>query len=424
MTMAVTMAEPQAARPVLWPFVIVILFMHFQFTKLAGFPLTIAPVFVVWFFVTHYRLALKPISWLMLVMLYLYPFVPALTGPNLPNLAGEFAKTYGLFVIHIGLLVMAFSAPIKPSATSPRDLARIAFRLLIITSVIDAAQSLVATLTGSIALYNLFGPFQYMYEQHTDTLLHYGSWIARAQGLYLEPSFAAMVAITLSVICLLARYREGTTKLILVAALIFIGSRGGQLVALVIIGLDWLLRLGHRWVVGLGIASLVLAVLSAPLLYQFASALGVLVHIDLSDFSTAGTSEYFRMVMGPIVLARTLPDYPLGLPFGSMEVIVGRITGFPLELPNNVYVLLYYFGIFGFLALLVLVALALFSLFRGNQQATRFYTLFIATLALSGSFLSPETTSLIFMLVFQYRNATERPPPTDARESPPCPAPT
>lgn len=383
-------------------FALILIFLHFQFFKVSGFPVTAAPLFLLWFFVRFYHLALTPYAWVCVFLAMFYPLLPLWDSPVRIQMA-DFFKTYALWILNFLLLWFAFRAPLRARA---EGLPRAAYIVVWSITLFSALQSGYATLTGSPLLYSPFGPFQYLYHQDPDLMM--AATIARAPVFYLEPSFAAQVIITAGGICLLAGYRPAIVKLLLVISMAFIGSRGGWLVVLALLALNYVVTVRPVILIQVALAGLALGLAASPLLVSLVLSGNTVVNFNMDAFEAEGTSEFLRIVLGPIIIARELPQHLLGLPFGSMELIVEKHFGVRLPFFSNLYVGVYYFGIVAIMSIFVFVGHAVDALLRRSYPKSMFCLLFATSLFISGSLLNPETTLLVVLAVYQYRLIVEQ----------------
>ena len=371
--------------------------LHLMLAEPAGYPLTIAPAAVTLVLVRHYagRMSmLKMTAWLALLLI---PFVNVLGAPS--DTLAKFVRTYGLYVFNVSVLWWATAARIDRCRN---DIVRGAFAALAVVACFSAAQSGLAFLTGSNALYNIFGNHQYLHLYDTD--LHNtgsGSW-SRAQGFYLEPSFGALVMVTMWVVCTLANYRVGAAGLIMAGALFFNRSFSGILTFMFLLAIHLGLSLGKRVSLFVKLAVTIGCVLIA------AVVLRQVLLARLAELNVEGASAYYRLISPLVVLRDVLQSRPFGVEMGQVESFLAPYgllqTGSEGNtLDNGLYVLVFYFGWLGIAAVTGLLATIASHIMRGRREAAIFWGYLLLSLGFSGAILVPEYAFLLVLVIYQYR---------------------
>ena len=423
-----------------------IIFLHFMFFSVWGYPLTIAPFALFGFILINYLVALKG-SWGWSVFLLLFPFINlilSMLGGGNPDVAHYF-RTYALWSYAALSILIAFKSPItKNIGHNSWSLERIALVCLVILCTFSVAQVMIFLGLGSDILYNIFGEHQYIKQYEISRFA--SDDVLRATGLYLEPSFNAFVVISLHIICLLARFRLWHSSVLTLLALFVIQSMAGLIAFIAIWGLIALnvhfgkaeaaLKLWSK----LSIANLVLVLVIAYSggvlgtstgLQKSASRLGIAYYgegachhnhvktpcaVDIANgisrFKELGvptSSAYYRIVAPLKVLKDVLVNEPLGEPFGQIEK---TLRGYNLlsggekltSLDNGIYILVFYFGWAGIAFLAFLIYRLMKSLFRpAGINELILLTYILLSLPFSGGIMSPEYVFMLVMILYQFR---------------------
>jgi putative colanic acid polymerase len=226
--------------------------------------------------------------------------------------------------------------------------------------------------------------------------------LSRAQGFYLEPSFGALVMITLCVVLLLAGYRTRAAMLIVAAGLFFNRSFSGIITFALIVAIHFGLSFGRH--VGRTVklaAAVALIGISGVVLRQVLVA-------RLSELTSEGASAYYRIISPLIVLRDVLQQHPFGVEMGQIEAFMvpyGLLqTGSEGNtLDNGLYVLVFYFGWIGLLMVLALFATAVVQVIAGHRDRAILRTFFFLSMAFSGAIFVPEYALLIMLVLLQFR---------------------
>jgi hypothetical protein len=155
------------------------------------------------------------------------------------------------------------------------------------------------------------------------------------------------------------------------------------------------------------------------LLVLLCATLGVIVFADFvlgrisggEDISTDST--YIRMVIPLDALSVTLADYPFGVPIGANAAVVqntiyGKYLNFAeTKITNGLYELILYFGWPGILVVAALTALMLYSYAIGQRAVAVILANLLLATAVSSSYLSIESSLLLYVLVASLRSAEQ-----------------
>lgn len=252
--------------------------------------------------------------------------------------------------------------------------------------------SCLQTLTGSFGIEFLFNPWrslQYLYEY--DPAVAYVEF-PRAQGFYLEPSFNALVILSLSFSWMLRGASAWHVSLVALPGLMATQSASGFIAAAVAVAGALIATRGRRLM-----STVVLGLFAVPVV-------GSYVWSRLNSLTDVGSSASYRLTQPVPLIADVLQETPFGRPLGSLESAV-KTYGFRMDgldvastLDNGSYVLIFYFGLFGLLVQVVGISILVFRLLGPRSQVLGgwlpLYWL-LASLSFTGAVYSPDYTALM-----------------------------
>jgi putative colanic acid polymerase len=373
----------------LFAFVFVI-FQHFQIVSVQGYPLTLGLFAgIVMILIVSPRNAFGPISivWSVIVVL---SAMGALASPEFSD-GVSFARTLLLMLLSSAVIVSGFYSRPREFIRSPHFAKALFFALIVVVGL-SVLQVLTGAM-GSVALFNPFGANQYLYQYQP--YLQYVA-VPRAQGFYLEPSYDAFVVGTLTV-CLLAlgRYKIPAVALGFVGLLACQSATG--LLLFVVVALVIGVRSNPR--VGLSALALLAALLwfAGPSLFN-----------RLSSIGTASSSANYRLVAPLEVMQNILSSGPFGYPLGSISDVMATYglqngTSAGSTLDNGFYVVIFYFGWAGLIALGAWLVATLRYVFRaaGDQSdLVRAVPLWLfSCMFFSGGIVLPEFAISLWLVI-------------------------
>lgn len=372
-----------------------VIFLHFMFVRVGGYPLTLAPFALAAFMFVSYRFKFPKYVIVLWSFLLVLPFLN-LTLPGSEVDLLEFMKTYLLWTLAVTVVLFATKAEVRLNSRWVSKAALVSLAILTFYSVAQAALYRYFSLD---LLYNPFGEHQYLYQY--DVLLHSGE--IRAPGFYLEPSFNAFIVTSMLFIAVVNNYRPVLALALAGIALLVIKALSGILIYGFIL-LGYLVLRGTRRQV-----STAIAILIASVVLMYATSVGAYVMERFADVSVEGASTYYRLVAPLPVLRDVLLNDLTGLPFGTTEEVLldyGLLLGDDLgsSLDNGFYLLIYYFGWVG-IAAVVLAALAgLLSRGRWVRVSTLYLLGYIfLSLFYSGGIFAPEYVFILVLVIYAWR---------------------
>lgn len=375
---------------------VAIIFLYAKMAAFNRYAITIGGIFCpIAFILSLRRFLLNPfvimssaffIIWPLIVMVGCTVFQSSLT----PEF-NQFIASYSLWAISVLLISMAFLTrkPMGFSETFVINIIILFFATLqwLGTSIFNTyiGYDIVQPLLGS----DLFN--SYLNIEDIDK--------ARAIGTYYEPSMCGRVIGTLCLIDVIRTKKVARNLLIVLIGLAATKSLG-LIILVAVLGVVLL---------GRNVKELVSLVLAGLVLF---SIQGALVSQRLVTQAGDQYSSTYRRIIAPIeTLGFAAIHYPLGIPIGSAELLAER-TGYAVEtgeskITNGTYEFITYFGLLGILVL----ASVLFSSFTLVAYGEREYAACILYIgmstALSGSFLSIESSLLTYFFISSCISARE-----------------
>ena len=384
-----------------------VILLHFQIASLGGFPLTIAPLATLLLLTKWRRLSTKSLGpWMVLVALFVLPFINVwqVTGAG-TDVVQDFARTYSLWSLACFMLWCTHFLNARTESTDDL-LPRAAFGCLVIVVAFCVAQIAAWRITGSDALYNPFGSRQYLYA--LDMPFGAGG-LVRAKGFFLEPSFCALVILTLWLVCVLRNYRVTASSVVATVGVVATSSVVGLLALAAFILVFWAAgRHRSRWrylVAVLGVGALLGIVVPG---------VGGYVVRRLLEIQTPGTSGYWRVTAPLSMIRELLTSYPTGILLGradqyvaSFGVLRGNAVGSSVD--NGIQILVFYFGWLGLAAVIALFCCAVGALLRRDRPTALVTWYLLLSLLFTGGILVPEYVFLQVLVLQAGRQSLAMP---------------
>jgi putative colanic acid polymerase len=361
--------------------------MHLVMFSVFEYEVTVLNILIfIWIFKNyHINIKFSTRSTLLLSTLIFLPLI------NI-DLSIEFFKSYALYIQSLFIVFIVFTCKPRKIVHIESILKSVRY-IQIIVAIFAILQFFLFDYFGSDILYNPWGSHQF--NKAYDPSMYAN---ARSVGFYLEPSFLALVSLSL----FFSRHildRRVTLGNLTVTCLIILASESsfGSLV-FILLTLFICRKLAFRFSLYLtfAIALIVLCVVLIDLDYVMTFDL-----FRLNELANQDSSGYWRLVAPLVFFENNLIALLSGFPFGSMEKNLdsyflfdrdyGKWQGTAID--NGIYVLIYYFG---------LLSLALFSwvaiLFvKTKSEYIRRYVVFYAlSITATGAIFSID---IIFLLV-------------------------
>ena len=374
-------------------------FLHLEIATPFGYHLTLGAVlgFLIVLLLSSFRFSKKTVLLILGINAVLL-LTPLFNSENF-NLF-DFITT-GL-LIEFSIFVLAAAN----SGTRVNDLKAVISTGIKISFWVVSVFSLIQILFSSIAgvlLYNLWGRQQYLYNYAP---VPGPAGFIRSPGFYLEPSFDAFVICSLTILVLLFGADPSKYLLPSLLAVLSTQSATGIIVWLILVGIA-LVKNGTKK------RGPFLAILALG----FAASYGYLAQ-RLDSISMDGSSGHYRILSPTEIIGDLLSSQFFGYPLGSLYNVVAEYQLFQfgsnqsLSLDNGIYVVIFYFGWIGAIAL----ASAMLWIVFGKSQKIRnniidgatLKTWIFLSLLFSGAVFAPEFTIITYLVVIAWRNQSSR----------------
>jgi putative colanic acid polymerase len=368
---------------------------HFELFSAGGYPVTLGLILGIPLILGRTRRVPYVLVSLVASFVIVVAAFGALTAQDSYSGLDDFVRTLALFVLALVVLCCALSGLDRAMILSP-EFGKSIFAALATVVGLSVAQVALGFL-GSEVLFNPFGPFQYLHAY--EPYLQFNP-VPRAQGFFLEPSYDAFVVGTLTVILLALKVRVRWTLCLALAGLLAARSATG-LVLILLVGVVFALRSRPAAAVSIAVGSIVVLLVA-----------GDYLDARFSSFGDQGSSSNYRLVAPLIVLRDTLSTRPLGNPLGSVSDVLstyglrnGAAIGTSLD--NGLYVIVFYFGFVGVIALFLAAIGVLVSVFgrRANGFGAVVPLWLFGTLFFSGGVMLPEYALMVGLALATWRVA-------------------
>lgn len=395
-TTSATARTPRTSAPAFRTMLVAgaIILLHYQVLTIAQAPVTLAPVFCIALLALTRGYSSGRLNFLPLIGIDLYATVVAIVTPPASGL--QFLLT-ALLLNFSGFVLTVVLARGQGNYGWLR---RPCFLALFIVSAYSLAQWLLA-LNGNNSLYNPWGSHQYLHEYFYAQ--QFGE--IRAPGFYLEPSFNALVISVLAFVLL--RLSRRTTVVLAVSAIGIISTQSVAGFAALILAFLYSLVYApapsnaRRYISVQIVRRMLVIVLAVAAIYPSLSYVGD----RLGTLNDPGSSTNYRIAAPLSALKAVLATSPLGEPLGSVQSVLSHYS---LELGNQVgtsldnglYLVVFYFGWLGIVAIFVIIAWVLSISLRSSSVAPLLILSFcIVEVVNTGGVLAPEFAALSVLVV-------------------------
>jgi hypothetical protein len=304
-----------------------------------------------------------------------------LTNSPLAPDGPQFFRSYSLWVVSVLAISLSFS---KKRIVVPRGI----FTLILLILALMAAQTFGKSFGTSIG-YDIIIPL--LRIDASKSYLDLAN-TTRAIGFYYEPSMCGRVLTTL---CFIDYSLSGKTLrnlAVWVACLLLTQSIGviilGAVLSLVLIARS------TRGILVLIIFSVFATVLAMPF---------VASRMERESQNTDESSSYRRTQAPLETIKFSIASYPAGVPIGSAETLA-HLTGYDkktgeIKITNGTYEFATYFGVISFIIIGVLIYLSIYYISIGNRERAAAIIYIMISTALSGSYLSIESSLLTGLFI-------------------------
>lgn len=368
---------------------------HLQLASFFGFPVTAGTLCGILVFI----LVSRPGNLIGLIYsicaLTAISGVVAMLSPEDADLV-QYLRTLALLMLAFSIVAIGWSG-VDPHFLDSKWFHKAVLGALIAVVTLSVGQVIVGAM-GSTALFNLFGQFQYLYQYNPH--LEFVD-IPRAQGFYLEPSYDAFVICTLAVILFCLNKSRKLAAFLATCGLFACQSASGLLLLVVI-----LICVAIRAKPSVG-------AVSAAILAFVGWLAGPYLFVRLGTLDESSTSANYRIVAPLRVLSDVLLNKPLGEPLGSIAQVLAKYglqngTTQGTSLDNGFYVIVFYFGWIGVMALFLFVASMLFlSVRRARVDAGITWLApiwLLGSFMFSGGVILPEFALMSWFVIVSFRH--------------------
>lgn len=368
---------------------VAILMLYFRLLQVGTYNVTVGAICVPTVILLSLRRITLPIGIVsFMAMLILWPLI-VFSGATIMEAAltpdnSSFLLSYALWLVSMLTLMAALIT------RSPVRLARPDVLCYIILSV-AAIQVVIAGAFGSLAGFEVFHRLLGV-DIYRGYIRMQAGWDVRAIGLYYEPSMCGRVLGTLAFIDYLRNRKLLRAGAILLATVILTKTLGLVVLAAGI-GMILLGRsVRELFVLGV-VGALVVAVQGASIQSRVAG-----------DALESSESSTYRRTVAPIDTMRfATTNYPFGIAIGANS-LVSEASGYVMrtgepQITNGTYEFVLYFGIVGWALLGSALAGILLLVLRGEREFAAALLYVVMSTALSGSFLSIESTLLTYFFI-------------------------
>jgi hypothetical protein len=298
--------------------------------------------------------------------------------------SNQFLLSYALWVTSMSILTLAFLS------LSPVQ-ARAAFVANVIITAMCCIQVGCAAILHRPIGYTIVKPLTGVdiFHGYVGISMDYS---ARAIGLVYEPSMCGRIIGTLCFIDVLVSGKVARNMLLAVLGLVLTKSLG-LLVLVAAIGIILFARSARQFVwlaVGLSIV--------------FAGGGAYITRRLQTHDAQGGTSSTYRRTIAPLkTMSYVISNYPLGMPVASNQ-LVSTVTGYTAltgeaAITNGTYEFIIYTGLVGIAAILMGLVGVVLAFIRNERELAAALLYLIMSAALSGSFLSIESSLLTYFFV-------------------------
>jgi len=368
---------------------ITIVFLQFQFYFFWNYPITVGLISLPFVLALLYELKLKIDFFLVTLILVMQSLTIGILNNRIDY--SQFLRTLVLFTISIVCIAICIGSKLKTLGSQNVKYFEYTYILLTLFSVLQVAFGELFPI-----LNKPFGSFTNYYAiQGT-----YFGEIARASGFYNEPSYNALISISLVPIFCATLKGKSLTRILSL----------GMIYALTTYSLAGIV---YFMILGLVIATRVkISKRLLMLIYLgFIASTFSYVGTRIESINTSGSSLNFRIIAPFKALKAILPENLFGIPLGSVEqemFQIGLLNGQNIgtSIDNGIYLFVMYFGATAIL-LIILTGIVFYryTITVKNFSALDFLVLGtpIFTLTLTGAVFTPEFVIIESLAIYGTR---------------------
>jgi len=368
---------------------ITIVFLQFQFYFFWNYPITVGLISLPFVLALLYEIKLKIDFFLVILILVMQSLTVGILNNRIDYL--QFLRTFILFTISIVCIAICMGSKLKTLGSQNVKYFEYTYILLTLFSVFQVAFGELFPI-----LNKPFGSFTNYYAiQGT----YFGEF-ARASGFYNEPSYNALISISLVPIFCATLNGKLLTRILSL----------GMIYALTTYSLAGIV---YFMILGLVIATRakISKRLLMPIYLVFIASTFSYVGTRIESINTSGSSLNFRIIAPFKALKAILPENFFGIPLGSVEqemFKIGLLNGQNIgtSIDNGIYLFVMYFGATAIL-LIILTGIVFYryTITVKNFSALDFLVLGtpIFTLAMTGAVFTPEFVIIESLAIYGTR---------------------
>lgn len=369
--------------------VIAIVFLQFQIYFVWNYPVTIGLIGLPFVLTLLYELKFKLDFFLVALILVVQSLIIGILNQRIDYL--QFLRTFVLFTIAILCIVVCISSKLKTFNGQNFKYIEYTYIFLTIFSVLEVAFGELFPI-----LNKPFGNF----TNHYAIQRSYFGEIARASGFYNEPSYNALISISLIPILCATLKGKSLTRIVFFGMIYAFSTYS-------VAGIFYFIILGLVIATSANISKRFLI----PILLVFVALTFSYVGARIESISTSGSSLNYRIIAPLQALKVILPENLFGLPFGSLEqemFQIGLLNGQNIgtSVDNGIFLLFVYFGATAMLLIILSgIALYRYTITVKNFSALDFLILGtpIFTLTLTGAVFTPEFVLIESLAIYGTR---------------------
>lgn len=394
-------------RAVTFVIVCSVVFLNFVIADFSDYSLTVAPfsiAFLGLFILVHRFSASSVLVSLTVVSL---PLLNLFQIAHDLDAFWSFLRSYALWTFAVFVMFLFVGAARMRQTVSVMNASSI---VIVVVTGLCSLQVIVGSKLGYTELYSVFG--EHLLGGAPDLRRFVGE-TTRAIGFYYEPSFCALVLISMITIQLL----ESKPKWGVVGIAAF-----GVVVTTSISGILSLLVLGAVYGVTSSLSSHGLSgrrqLFTLLIVFGLVGAFTVVAYKDYVlarsfEIGRDGASIHYRLVAPMAVVKDVLLSNPTGMVFGKMEEVVSDYhllngTEITETIDNGVYLLVFYFGWTAVCAFLYLTTYFGYLILLRRRTPSLFFGYILLGLNFNGAVFSPEDLMLFLLVLCAFRMRTSK----------------
>lgn len=371
---------------------VAVIFLYASIVIVGSYNLTIGTLAAFVVIILSFRsISFRPLPIMLCIFFLFWPLIVMSTATTvdaqLTPTVNRFFASYALWATSVVIITLAFVTR-KPLQIN------LVFGCLIFLLILMLVQFVGAKVFHSRVGFNIVAPLFGFDIFHSYLGLNRLDGV-RAIGTYYEPSMCGRVVGTLCFVDYL-KNKRAVRPLVLGGVAILLTQSLGLLVLMVVMGVILMAR-NARGVLAICVAAVLVSALAMPFLEK-----------RLSGQENAGSTH--TRILAPIAAVDwAIESYPVGAPIGSAEMLA-RKTGYfaetgEIKITNGVYEFLTYFGFLSLIAILAIVFFIFYLFSVGRREEAAGLSYLLLSTALSGSFLSVESSLLTYFFIVATRKA-------------------